>query len=357
MSKDIIEFFDLPQCITADYYDSITAFTREAIWQLCYRDLTHHKIKIESETELSGLCFNSQTVFPPVYREMADRVMQKGKQNLLNTSGFTGKGVKVAVIDRPINKNHIEFSGRIEYIEVIPDHPYNDYPDFHGMTCAGFLSGSTCGVAPESELVYFAIPNKTDDHEAYYEFQLEALKRIIEYNRNCNSPVRVVSLSAPFEKNQLTQRKELAEKLLSTGCVLIDATAFNLDFQGIDVFEKNGETIYELNRWQVENYERNKNRPEFIDYFNSLCFVPSTRRTAPGNDTDTEYIHWSRSVSESWTIPHISGAYACCLQKEPTLQFVEFIKRSKRCSRQGDYLLFDFKAVADERWIERHGGA
>ena len=345
MSKNVISYFELPSCITADYYDSVTPFTREAMWQLCYRDLTHNKIKIESETELSELCFNSQTVFPREYQEVADRVMQKGKLNRLNINMLTGKGVKVAEIDRPINRNHIEFAGRIEYIEVIPGHPYNDYPDFHGMTCAGFLSGSSCGVAPESELVYFALPNKTDDHEAYYNFQLEALKKVIDYNRSCDSPIRVVSLSAPFEKSQIAQRNELAEILLATGCVLIDATSFTHDFQGIDSFEKSGEIVYELNSWQVENYERNKNRTGFIEYFNSLCFVPSTRRTAPGNDTDTEYIHWSKAVSESWTIPHISGAYACCLQKDPNLKYDEFIKRSKRCPKQGDYSIFDLRII------------
>ncbi len=342
MSKNIISFFELPSCVSTDYYDSITPFTREAIWQLCYRDLTDRKVNIKSEAELSELCFNSQTVF---LQEVANRVMQEGKENLIHSIGLTGKGVKVAVIDRPINKNHIEFIDRIEYIEVVHDHPNNNYQDFHGMTCAGFLCGSTCGVTPESELVYFAIPNKTDDREVYYGFQLEALKKVYEYNRGSNSPIRVVSLSAPFSKSQLEQRNKLASELLSTGCVLIDATSFGRDFQGIDGFKRGNQIVYELNKWQIKNYTMNKNREGFAEYFKSLCFVPSSRRTSPGNDTDSEYIHWSKAVSESWTIPHIAGAYACCLQAEPNLQYDCFVQRCKLCPKQEGFTILDLGTI------------
>ena len=345
MSKDVIKFFDLPQCVTADYYDSIDTFTREAIWQLCYRDLSHYKVCINSDTELSELSFNSHTVFPPELQKMADRVLEKGKKNLLNTSGLTGKGVKVAVIDRPINKNHIEFKDRLEYIEVVHDNPDNDELDFHGMTCAGFLSGSTCGVAPESELVYFAIPNRMVDYDLYSEYQLEALKKVIEYNQNNIFPIRIVSLSAPFSEKHIEQKNAFANELLSMGCVLIDAMPFGLSFEGIDGFVQDGKIVYKLNRWQIENYERNKNRPGFQTYFNSLCFVPSARRTSPGYEDNMEYIHWSKAVSKSWTIPHVAGAYACCLQAKPDLSYDDFILRCKQCPKQGDHTILDTQEV------------
>ena len=351
MSKDVIKFFDLPQCITADYYDSIDSFTRESIWQLCYRDLSHHKVYINSDTELSELCFNSQTVFPPQLQETADRVLETGKKNLLHTDGLTGKGVKVAVIDRPINKNHIEFKDRIEYIEVIPDNPDNEWQDFHGMTCAGFLAGSMCGTAPESELVYFAVPNRTVDYEIYSGYQLEALKKVIEYNRNNSDPIRVISLSAPFSESHLVRKNELANELLSMGCVLIDAMPFGLSFEGIDGFVKDDQIVYKLNKWQIENYERNKNRPGFVTYFNSLCFVPSSRRTSPGDDGDNDYIHWSKAVSKSWSIPHIAGAYACCLQVNPNMNYDDFILRSKQCPKHGDYTVFDLHSVLYQQLI------
>ena len=53
---------EVPDCITAEYYDSVDMFTVESIWQLCYRDISDHKIEISTEEELSGLCFNTETV-------------------------------------------------------------------------------------------------------------------------------------------------------------------------------------------------------------------------------------------------------------------------------------------------------
>ena len=345
MKDFLLTTFELPACVTAEYYDSVDMFTRESIWQLCYRDLSKQDVKIASEEELSELCFNTDTIFPERLRGMAERVLQDGKTNHLNTCGLTGKGVKVAVIDRAICRDHVEFDGRLEYIKVAPDHPEIDHLDFHGMACAGFLNGATCGVAPESELVYFAIPNATLDREVYFGYQLEALKMIIEYNQTHASRIRVVSLSAGYEKSQWERRNELEKQLAETGCTLIDAVNFPRNFRGIDQVTNHGKTSFMLNKFQIEDYERNKHREGFPEYFASLCFVPSGRRTSPGTETNTEYIHWSKAVSESWTIPQVAGAYACCLQADPTLQFEEFIKRSKKCRKQDGHTILDVKTI------------
>lgn len=62
--KGYLSMFDLPERITAEYYDSIEMFTVESIWQLCDRDLSERKIDISSKEELSELCFDTGTVFP-----------------------------------------------------------------------------------------------------------------------------------------------------------------------------------------------------------------------------------------------------------------------------------------------------
>ena len=345
--KGYLSMFDLPERITAEYYDSVEMFTVESIWQLCDRNLSEREIDISSEEELSELCFDTGTVFPHRLQEMAEHVLQDGKRNMLNTCGLTGKGIKVAMIDKPIRQDHIEFEGRLEYIEVLPGHPDNEDTYFHGTTCAGLMSGATCGVAPESELVFFAIPNKTDNLEEYWGFQLEALKKIIEYNHKNESPIRVVCLPAGFAKSQLEQRSELEKQLLETGCVLIDAMNFGRNFKGIDYVKNNDKIEYKLNKWQIDDFERNKHRDGFVEYFNSVCFVPSPRRTAPGDYSNTEFIHWSKAASESWTMPQVAGAYACCLQDYPTFQFEDFIKKCKSCPKKDGFTILDLKKVLE----------
>lgn len=348
MGKSVVTLFDLPDCITAEYYDSVDMYTAESIWQLAYRDLSDHKIEISSEDELSELCFNTETVFPKNLQGLADKILEEGKRNRLNTCGLTGKGIKVAVIDRAIRQDHVEFDGRLNYIEVHPDHPESNHTDFHGLVCSGFLSGATCGVAPESELFFYAIPNTTNVIETYYGFQLDALKKILEYNQTHDSRIRVVSLSAGFAKSQLEQRSELEKQLAETGCTLIDAVNLQRNFKGIDWFTKDGKTSYQLNKFQIDNYEMHKDKPGFKEYFNSLCFVPSARRTSPGTDSKTEYIHWSKAASESWTIPQVAGAYACCLQVSPDLRYDDFISKCKQCQRKDGFIILDLKTVLEE---------
>ncbi|MBQ7334951.1 MAG: hypothetical protein IJW92_00555 [Clostridia bacterium] len=343
--KAILSIFDVPSSITVNYYDGIDQFSREGIWQLCYRNLSNNMIELNSLSELSELCFNTKTIFPNDWQTQATMVLQAGKANLLNSGILTGKGIKVAVIDKPINKTHIEFENRIEYIEVLPNLSENKKTDFHGMTCASFLSGATCGVAPESKIVYFAIPNKTYPIENYYHYQLIALQKVIDYNKTSEAPIRVVSLSAPFTKEQKPKRDFFEYELKQTGCTLIDATNFGHNFYGIDYIRHQEKGSFILNRWQSDYYETNKNRKEFVDYFSSLCFVPSSRRTSADNDTENDYIHWSKSVSESWTIPHVAGAYTLCLQVYPSMTFEDFIRCSKLCKKHNGFAILDVQSI------------
>ena len=343
----IISMFNVPSTVSTRYYESVDCFSREGIWQLCYRDLANHGFEIDSLSELSELCFNTKTIFPNDWQSQADMVLQDGKTNLLNCGTLTGNGIKVAVIDRPINKNHIELKSRIEYIEICPNHPETKTIDFHGMACASFLSGSTCGVATESQLVYFAIPNKTHPIEEYYNNQLIALQKVIDYNRTSTDPIRIVSLSAPFTKEQKPFRDSLAYELEQTGCALIDATIFGRNFAGVDYIRHQENGSYILNKWQLDNFERNKSRNSFLEYLNKLCFVPSSRRTSASNDSDYDYIHWSKAVSESWTIPHVAGAYALCLQVYPSMTFEDFVTLSKLSAKYSGLTILDVQSIID----------
>lgn len=342
--KTVLSMFDVPKCITTKYYDNIDPFSREGIWQLCYRDLTNSLIELKGLSELSELCFCSETIFPSEWQIKAETVLQCGRNSLLNTGMLTGKGIKVAIIDRPINKQHIEFENRIEYIEVFPNIT-EDRTDFHGMVCASFLTGKTCGIAPEAQLVYFAIPNKTSPIEDYYNYQLEALQKVVDYNKTNAEPIRIVSLSAPFTKNQIIKRDALEYELKQNGCTLIDATNCGYNFYGIDCIRHQEKRRFLLNQWQIDNYEANKDKKGFEDYFKSLCFVPSSRRTSASNDTNCDYIHWSKSASESWTIPHVAGAYALCLQIYPDMTFDDFIQCSKKCEKHDGFTILDVQSI------------
>lgn len=79
-----------------------------------------------------------------------------------------------------------------------------------------------------------ASPTELIRSGSYYGYQLTALQRVTDYNKCSNNPIRIVSLSAPFFKEQLPIRDALVQELKETGCVLIDATMLGRNFQVID---------------------------------------------------------------------------------------------------------------------------
>ncbi|HWI53193.1 MAG TPA: S8 family serine peptidase [Symbiobacteriaceae bacterium] len=85
----------------------------------------------------------------------------------LHTKGIDGRGMAVAVFDKPIRQSHQEFAGRIHYREVFPEDPKNKTYHFHGAAAASVLAGKNVGVAPGATLYYFAVPDNGENMSNY----------------------------------------------------------------------------------------------------------------------------------------------------------------------------------------------
>lgn len=353
MPGTVVEMFDLPETLESSFVDMLPdddLFGIKGIWQLAYRDLRTKRIAIAKEGELSQFTFNDKTMFPPGLSEMAKKVMEDGKAGRIsNRYGLTGEGVRIAVIDKPLSPVHAEFGSRLEVIKVEPEHENHDSVDFHGMTCASLLAGKTCGTAPEAMIKYFQIPNSGDRTEIS-RYALEALKKIIEYNtENAAHPIRLVSWSGGFTKEDMQERDNCAQVLSQMGCYLVDATMFMHNFSGIDYnpYAVCDEPKYSLNQWQLDNYARNKERPGFSEWFTNCCYVPSSRCTSASDDIADGYIHWGKAVSESWTIPQAVGAMALCLQKRPNLTYESFVTLAKQCPRVDGFIILNVDSIIE----------
>ncbi len=83
-------------------------------------------------------------------------------------SGFTGKGVTVAIVDTGIDGNHPDLKGRIVGWKDIVNGRETPYDDFgHGTHCAGIIAGSGAasngkyrGIAPEASLIGVKVLSK-----------------------------------------------------------------------------------------------------------------------------------------------------------------------------------------------------
>jgi len=347
MSNNNLELFllskiKIPPKITKQYFEKMERFSLGDHWKLCFQDLTNHDLSEITFEVLEELAFNSKTRFPTelLYRMNPSSIMELGKNPGMNIreihkSGITGKGIKIAVIDRPINYKHIEFDGRITYIEVAPNSRGSDMIDFHGVVCASFISGKTLGVAPDSELIYYAVPSCWNSIIEYYKHQLTALRMIYEYNKNNEDKIRLVSISAPFYESQMKKRAELLKILEEQNCYVIDAINFRDHFQGlnkISIKDDNNVDNYVLDRCQKDEIQKCTNLLDRI-------LIPSSKRTSACFSENNQYMYHGQGVSESWTIPHLVGIFALSLQAKPDITYDQFIKLVKETAVVNNYEL------------------
>lgn len=154
--------------------------------------------------------FNQDTVWPKSCKAYAAQVLEDAKNpglgiRALHKSGFTGKGVNVAIIDQPLFDDHPELKGKIAAYKNFCTGEGSD-SSMHGPAVASILVGKATGTAPGARLYYASVPSWSGD-TAYY---AKALDWIIEQNKKlpAGSKIRVVSISAcpagpgsPFKKN------------------------------------------------------------------------------------------------------------------------------------------------------------
>lgn len=164
-------------------------------------DLSKEDFKVEPPGMFYTFTFDTSTKWPHGEKtpdaDLAREILEKGKYPGLGLSsllqeGITGRGVHVAVIDKPIAEQHRAFARGLNYIEVSPEHPNTGRTHFHGAAVAGILSGQY-GVAPESGLYYFAVPDDTEPYARY----AEAMEKILELQDSLpgSAKIRVVAIA------------------------------------------------------------------------------------------------------------------------------------------------------------------
>lgn len=326
--KWITSRYELPDKLT---YKSVINFIKEpgsleSIWGLCNKDLSNIDLSEIDEKTLIQIAYNDFTIFPEKSNIKFKEIMNKSKDpglgiSMLHNKDINGKGVNVAVIDKPILKTHKEFLGRIkQYIFIFPENEHNEKMHFHGATCAAFLCGNSCGVANNSNLYYYAYPDWFEDDGMYWSYQFRALDMIIEHNKHSNDTIRVVSLSAGFPRNRI----DLVEKmnyyiaeLQKYKCQIIFSNNFGEYFTCSSKkygYSNDDVNSYCLDKWQVNEWDKKK------------VLIPAGGRTSPCNSGNDKYMYCGNQSCYSWAIPYLCGVYTLALQCDPTLKYDEFVR-------------------------------
>lgn len=247
------------------------------------------------------------------------RIFELGKDpgmnvRKMNEMGYTGKNITVAIIDTPIIMHNDIKSSLVGY-EVMNNSLASNLPaDYHGQAVADILCGDNTGVAPDSNLVYFAKQDNLNDG-------LQALRRILEINKNAeenNQPenkIRVVSLSWGFNEGMegYDEFRSLLKELYDNGVFVVTADFNMLDESITGAKFATGILDKEDQQGEPNDFTNYKPELDMYGYPNSTLFVVAGDKTVASAANPNSLRHDSKG-STSWSRPVLAGIYACALQ-------------------------------------------
>lgn len=314
----------------------------EILYGFSNKDLSQKDLSKVSVEILSNISFDEATKWPKedkLPKGFSPSVwLNMGKDPGLNLrkiheKGITGKGISVAVIDKPIRSTHNEFKDKIIY--TIVGNTNEDSLHFHGLACASILAGRTCGVAKDAKLYYFSTPDVGDERFLGY---VDAVNKIIEINKSLpkEEKIRIVSVSDGLDKKDKYYSKwnETVKKANSEGLIVVYSNLLGEDgfiWGGCDPSKDRNNPI----NYTLSNYFEGSN----ID--KSEIIVPADFRTTASNDGDGTYVYWGQG-GFSWAIPYVTGLTALAWQVNPNLSFDEIIskiKETKTITAEGTYVI------------------
>lgn len=304
------------------------------------------KLDLRDKSDLLKLAnFDNNTIFPSTDRLPENfnpqEIIEENKYAGLNIremheKGYTGKGVRVAILDQPLAINHSEFKDKIIHYEEI-GYKKNTYGKMHGSAVTSILAGKTIGVAPESEVIYFAPHNyyidKNGNNVTYNFPYTKALKKILEMNKNLQPEkrIQIVSVSWGFNK-RAPDYPELAETLkqLKDSGVFVISTAIYDSYDGFNMLGLTQD--YKKGLDNPDAYKFSKSYPRSPESFaecskGNILLVPMDKRTTAAPTGENDYAYYGAG-GDSWIVPYVAGLYAVVKQINPNITPQKFWEKA-----------------------------
>lgn len=344
-----------------------------------------------TKEELLNLCIDKTTILSDEQRAIIDEYTEKMKDpglgiRTLHKQGFTGKGVKMAIIDQPLGK-HQEYSSNIaEHNDVNATEVGWTKASMHGAAVTSIAVGETTGVAPDASVNYYSAVNlstnpkdiefyranllreieNNKDNVGYVEFlqnelnninpefgvssnqpYVDAINQILDKNEKLpeNERVSVVSISWGFDKfapgyeelqQALTRAKEQGVFIVSTA--LKEHYGFNTCGANRNPeADPNNPESYEAGAFWKDDEKSNPQSKEFND---NCLLVPMDHRTVADFTDGNSYRYEGNDGGMSWSTPWLAGAYVLAKQANPNITPEEFwrvaLETSDECRNNDD---------------------
>lgn len=305
----------------------------------------------KSIEDLMDATFDHRTVWPASEKMPRDfdwqRIMELGKNpglgvRSLHKEGITGRGVRIAIIDQPLQVDHREYADRLQLYEEIHVR-HNTVAQMHGPAVASIAVGQTVGVAPEAELFYIAQFNFDWEKEGAptLQYLAQGINRILEINEQLppDNKIRVISISKGWTPNDIPDKEyklimEAGQNAQAAGmlvmCMSVQRFHEECHFNGLgrsplanpDVFES-----YEPGWFYTKEFWAGGHRPNKGSFW-----VPMGARTTASPSGIDEYVYY-RTGGGSWCPPYITGLYALAVQVDPAITPERFWSLAARTGR------------------------
>ncbi|MEK6934704.1 MAG: S8 family serine peptidase [Nanoarchaeota archaeon] len=242
--------------------------------------------------------------------------------------GYDGEGIKIAILDTGVNKNHPMLDGRVILEQDFTDsNDVNDY-NGHGTHVAGIAAGSNElgnyeGVAPKALILNGKILD--NNGRGYLSWLINGLDWAIDPDNNFNTDdgadVIVLSLGATYdsEPEELLNSPEVlkVEEAISKGIVVVIASG-NCG-SGCGSFT--GVTTPGISRNAITVGAVNDNN-EWLSFSSGDTISDFIKPdvVAPGDNICSSFLgDYNCLTGTSMSTPHVAGASALLLSKDNNL--------------------------------------
>lgn len=265
--------------------------------------------------------FDTMTRFPELLPhpfnpdQILDRGMKVGLSiRSVHDSGIDGEGVGIAIIDKPLYKDHVAYRQKIAHYEKVV--PGADHYSKHTSALASITVGDDMGIAPEALIHYFDIGTDAPTHEIY----TQAIHKAVDHNETLKAAekIRVIAIANTLStQTPFPQTFEDAMKRAHEA--------------GIEVIYHGMENLAGIGRNPLLEPDYTGAYQKLVDTPPDALLVPVGGITITSH-TDPRGYEFSRYGDQTWTVPYVAALYALACQLKPEITLEDFWKLAKQTS-------------------------
>lgn len=263
----------------------------------------------------------------PISSQYSHHPEQQNNLSLKNETNYTGKGVKIAVLDTGVNYKHVSLGGcfGIE-CKVVDGYDFVDNDtdpmdeDGHGTHVTGIIAGDSAsfkGVAPEATIYAYRVLDS--ESQGYASNIVAALEAAVDPDGNpaTNDAVHVANLSfsGPGDADSIVSKAVNAAH--AAGMLVITAAGNNGDYETI-LSPGNAEkalTVGSIDDAGYPSYFSSKGPKDLVKFIKPELVAPGNDIRSAGLSINSTKFRSGTSMSAAY----VTGVAALLIQQDSTL--------------------------------------